>query len=122
MAGGDDITVDVSKIYDLRKALLSTKAIVDGLLAPAGAMGRLANQAVDFGRMEEARAFATAYRTALADLASNQSVLAKMLGDLAMAAQQIHDNYQHAAKSDTISAKSVEAALAGVETDFHPTG
>ena len=122
MAGKDDITVDISKIDDLRKSLLTTMAIVDGLLKPTGATGRLMSQTVDFGQMDEAIAFTKAYYTAVTELASNQSLLAKMLGDLAMAAQRIHDNYQHAAKSDTISAKSVEAALAGVETDFHPMG
>jgi hypothetical protein len=122
MAGKDDITVDVAKIDDLRKALLGTRAIVDGLLAPRGTVGRLAGQSVDFGRMDEAIGFTNAYHTAVADVRWNHSVLAKMLGDLAMAAQRIHDHYQHAAKNDTISAKSVEAALSGVETDFHPMG
>ena len=122
MAGKDDIHADVAQIYQLRKTLLDVKGIVDALSAPNGSMGRLRSQHVDFGWMDEAVAFRNGYYTAMSDLQRNQSVLSKMLGDLAVAAQQIHDNYQHAANSDTISAKSVQAALAGVETDFHPTG
>ncbi|NUR61319.1 MAG: hypothetical protein HOV87_22060 [Catenulispora sp.] len=118
MAGKDDIVADLSEIAVLRRSLLTTQGIVDGGVRKS--MERLSTQVVDFGHMQEAGDFAAAYRGSCANLYANLSTLSGMLGDLAKAAQLIHDNYQHAANTDTISAKSVESALSGVEADFKP--
>jgi uncharacterized protein YukE len=120
MAGKDDIVADLSEIAGLRRSLVAAQGIVDGDVRRS--VERLAAQRIDFGALHEAGAFAAAYHTACGNVHANLATLSGMLGDLAKAAQQIHDNYQHAAKTDTISAKSVQSALAGVEADFKPTG
>lgn len=123
MAAKDDIVADLSEIDVLRRSLLAAQAIVDGDVKTS--MRHLGSRLPDFGGMTEAagtQGFAQHYADACAALDGNRQTLSALLGDLAKAAQQIHDNYQHAAKNDTISAKSVASALSGVENDFKKTG
>lgn len=131
MAAKDDIVADLFEIDVLRRSLLAAQAIVDGDVKSS--MRNLTARLPDFGVMDEAvgerrtgahagaPGFAQHYANACAALDGNRQTLSALLGDLAKAARLIHDNYQHAAKNDTISAKSVSSALTGVEADFKPT-
>lgn len=117
MAGQDDIVADLSAIKTLQQTLVGIqKELVDGSVK--NYMGLLAGQAVDFGGMEEAHGFLSAYKGACAELEQNRQTLSMLLTDLAKAAQTIEDNYRNAAKNDMISAKSVQSALSGVDSDF----